>query len=145
MSHPQGTAPAIEGLFPYDKNFAVHILSENYPGKANLVLNKEDGMPIVRYRVGSKEKPILEQIVAIRFSIDAIVQFVFTLDSPTPAQIAEGYIAGKYTFSFVPPGNRVAAFNGSVTDPHKPGSSGEEDEWTAKGGASDDDETSASC
>ena len=142
MSHPEGTAPAIQGSFPYDKNFAVEIQSDNYPSEANLILNNEDGKPVVRYRVGSKEKPILEQIVAISASIAGSVQFVFTLDSPTPKQIAEGYIAGKYTFIFVPPGNSVAVFSGMVKDPHKPGSSGEEDEWIAKGGGSDDDETS---
>jgi hypothetical protein len=145
MSRPRGIAPAPESGFPFGKSFLVNISGGNYPHDANLVLSEEKGIPVVRYRVGSKNKsPILEQIVSITNGVDAgSVQFEFTLDFPTPAQITEGYIAGKYTFSFFPPGQTASSFNGKLKDPHKPRIEGEDDDWIAKGtGSDDEDETS---
>lgn len=141
MSSQKGMAPAPESGFPFGKSFFIDIGGGNYPNDAILVIDDDQGTPIVRYRVGLKKR-ILEQIVAMTVAVNEEVQFEFTLDSPTPAQIAEGYIAGKYTFSFLPPGGDATSFNGTLKDPHKPHSTGEEDEWTAKGGGSDDDETS---
>lgn len=142
MSHPQSAAPSAEIELPFGKRFGLTINSENYPNGASLVLNNDKGLPIVRYSVGSPANPILEQIVAISASISGLLQFVFTLDSPTPAQIAEGYIAGKYTFTFAPPGARVTSFFGTLKNPHPPRGTGEEDNWVATGGGSDDEETS---
>jgi hypothetical protein len=144
MLNPQGTAPASEGEFPFDQNFTVNIIGGNYPHSASLVINKEQGTPVVRYRVDGKTKPILEQIVAIHPShpsVGEIVHFQFTLDAPTPDQIAEGYIVGKYTFTFVPPGISVTSFIGKLNDPHKRNKGKveiEDDDWIAKGGADDE-------
>ena len=142
MSTPQGTAPKQELGFPFGKSFLVNISGGNYPDDATLVLSDEQGTPVARYRVGSKEKPILEQIVAIGPTPDGAVRFRFSLDFPTPAQIAQGYITGTYTFSFLPPGNVATTFFGRLKDPHKPGITEADDEWTAKAGGADDDETS---
>lgn len=140
MSTPQeGTAPTLEGEFPFGKGFAVEISSDNYPNDATLVLSAEQGIPVARYRVGSKEQPILDQIVAIVDLPGGDVQFQFSLTPATPAQIAEGYITGTYTFTFTPPGAIVTSFGGKLYDPRKSGITGEEDGWTAKGGGTDDE------
>lgn len=134
----QGTAPTPEGGFPFGKSFAVEISSGNYLNDATLVLTDEQGTPVVRYRVGSKKKPVLDQIVAIIPAAGGQVQFQFSLNPATPAQVTEGYITGTYTFLFTPPGPSVTTFGGSLSDPRR-APTGEDDEWTAKGGGGDDD------
>ena len=135
----QGTALTPEGGFPFGKSFAVEISSGNYPNKATLVLTDEQGTPVVRYRVGSKKGTVLDQIVAIVPAAGGQVKFQFSLNPATPAQVTEGYISGTYTFLFTPPGTNVTIFDGALSDPRK-GPTGEDDEWTAKGGGGDDSE-----
>ena len=136
----QGTAPSPQTGFPFGRNFAVEISSDNYKEDAILVLSDEQGTPVARYRVGSRREPILDQIVALVFLPTGDVQFQFSLTPATPAQIAIGYITGTYTFTFIPPGSTVTSFGGSLSDPRKTGPTGAEDEWTARGGGPDDED-----
>lgn len=126
----QGTAPTPEGGFPFGKQFDLSIADPIYKSPATLVITDENGTPVARYRVGTEQNPVLDQIVTIVITAGRRVQFQFSLTPATPAQKKEGYIDGTYRFQFDPPGATAKEFSGKLLDPRP---DDHEDDWTAKG------------
>lgn len=130
MSTP---SPANNITLPATNSYGVSIDNDAYKNAGTTTLAFLAGLNdewSAHYTVDDQNgKTIIEESkLAVTAPTALKYVFQFEMIDPTPAQINAGYIAGKYTFSFDPPGTDPAEFDGTLKDP-RPGD--EVDDWTA--------------
>ncbi len=132
MSTP---SPANNITLPSTRSYVVTIDSNHYQNSGMTTLSFIPGLDdkwTAHYTVADTDGKTILAETGLEVSAPEVTMYVFSFElaDPNEAQQEAGYIAGKYVFSFAPPGSDPAMFFGLLSDP-RPGD--EEDNWTAKG------------